>query len=59
MSNIDSRTQREKDIHTGKVMWVVNKVMGRHFFDTEYVSFNEKKNQMLGESIKKMKIMTV
>ena len=42
MSNIDSRTQREKDIHTGKVMWVVNKVMGRHFFDTEYVKIVER-----------------
>ena len=42
MSNIDSRTQHEKDIHMGKVMWAVNKVMGRRFFDTQYVKSVER-----------------
>ena len=37
MDNYDSRTQIEKDLHMGKVMWVVNKALGETFFDTPYV----------------------
>lgn len=37
MDNYDSRTQLEKDLHMGKVLWVVNKVMGDNFFDTDYI----------------------
>lgn len=37
MSRYDSRSQLEKDLHMGKVMWVVNKSMGKDFFDTRYV----------------------
>lgn len=36
MDNYDSRTQLEKDLHMGKVMWVVNKAMGDNIFDTDY-----------------------
>lgn len=36
MDNYDSRTQLEKDLHMGKVMWVVNKAMGDSIFDTDY-----------------------
>lgn len=32
MENYDSRSQREKDLHMGKVMWVVNKAMDGHLF---------------------------
>lgn len=42
MSNFDSRTQQEKDFHMGKVMWTVNKVMGRNFFTTKYVQMVER-----------------
>lgn len=37
MDNYDSRTQREKDLHMGKVMYVVNKAVGEEVFDTEYI----------------------
>ena len=32
-----NRTQLEKDLHMGKVMWVVNNAIGRHFFKSDYV----------------------
>ena len=38
MKNYDSRSQLEKDLHMGKAMWVANKAMGRHFFDSDYVN---------------------
>lgn len=38
MENYDSRTQLEKDLHMGKVMWVVNKAMGKQTFNTDYVT---------------------
>lgn len=38
MPNYDRRSQLEKDLHMGKVMWVVNKALGRHFFNTDYVN---------------------
>lgn len=37
MKNFDARTQLERDLHMGKVMWVVNKAVGQHLFDTEFV----------------------
>ena len=46
----DSCNQTERDTHMGKVMWVVNKVMGKKVFDTRYVTLTEaymKKNSKL------------
>lgn len=37
MENYDSRSQDEKDLHMGKVMWVVNKAMGTRMFKEECV----------------------
>ena len=37
MDGYDTRTQIEKDLHMGKVMWVVNKALEVTFFDTPYV----------------------
>lgn len=37
LKNYDSRTQLEKDLHMGKVMWVTNKVVGSDVFDTDYI----------------------
>ena len=37
MNNYDSRTQLEKDLHMGKVMWTVNKVIGQNLYNTPYV----------------------
>lgn len=31
------RTQKEKDLHMGKVMWTVNKALGERFFKTPFV----------------------
>lgn len=36
MSNYDSRTQQEKDLHMGKVMWIVNKALEQDVFDTDF-----------------------
>ena len=38
MDNYDSRSQLEKDLHMDKVMWVVNKTLGKPFFETHYVA---------------------
>ncbi len=37
MRNFENRKQMEKDLHIGKVMWVVNKSLGHSFFKTRYV----------------------
>lgn len=37
MERYDSRSQLEKDLHMGKVMWVVNYILGQKAFDTKYV----------------------
>lgn len=42
MDNYDARTQLEKDLHMGKVMWVVNKAMDAQMFRTDYVKMVEK-----------------
>ena len=42
IDNYDSRTQMERDLHMGKVMWVVNKAIGRQFYKTKFVSMVEK-----------------
>lgn len=42
MDGYDNRTQIEKDLHMGKVMWVVNKSLGTNFFDTEYITIVDK-----------------
>ena len=34
----DSRSQYERDLHMGKIMWVVNKAVGRNLFKTKFVS---------------------
>lgn len=38
MHNADSCTQLERDLHVGKVMWVVNKALGVNFFRTDFVA---------------------
>ncbi len=38
MSGYDRRSQLEKDLHMGKVMWVVNKALGHQFFTSDYVN---------------------
>lgn len=38
MPNYDARSQMEKDLHMGKVMWVANKALGKPVFCTRYVA---------------------
>lgn len=55
LKNYSNRSQMEKDLHMGKVMWVVNKIMDTHFFNTKYVDMVDgymKKNKKV--SIKEM-----
>lgn len=37
MEDFDNRPQLDRDLHMGKIMWAVNKAMGKEFFDTQYV----------------------
>lgn len=38
MSDYDQRTQREKDLHMGKIMWTVNKVTPQPVYHSRYVT---------------------
>ncbi|MDD6437199.1 MAG: gliding motility protein GldB [Prevotella sp.] len=38
MDNYDSRPQREKDLHMGKIMWTVNTVIGKEFFKSRFIA---------------------
>jgi len=42
MKNYANRSQLEKDLHMGKVMWVANKLMDTRFFNTRYVAMVDK-----------------
>ncbi len=37
MQNFDTRPQLDRDLHMGKIMWAVNKAMGKDVFCTKYV----------------------
>lgn len=37
LPDFEHRTQKEKDLHMGKVMWTVNKALGTRFFKTTFV----------------------
>lgn len=37
LPNFREATQQERDVHLAKVQWVANKVMGNHFFDSDYL----------------------
>jgi hypothetical protein len=52
MENYDQRTQLEKDLHMGKVMWVVNEALGQEVFDSDYV-------KMVGKYMKKHPNVTI
>lgn len=38
LKNHESRTQYERDLHMGKIMWAVNKLMDRQVFNTKYTA---------------------
>ena len=35
--DFDTRPQLDRDLHMGKVMWTVNKALGKDILDTKYV----------------------
>lgn len=37
LSDYESRPQIERDLHMGKIMWVVNKALDKSFFKTKFV----------------------
>ncbi|WP_317125330.1 gliding motility protein GldB [Prevotella sp. OH937_COT-195] len=37
MKNIENRSQVERDLHFGKIMWVSNLIVGKSIFQTKYV----------------------
>lgn len=37
LENHDFRSQREKDLHVARVMWVVNKVLDKSFFQSKHI----------------------
>ena len=38
MDQFDTRPQLDRDLHMGKIMWAVNKAMGKEIFKTKYVN---------------------
>lgn len=42
LDNLDARSQKEHDLHMGKMMWVTNKVMHKKVFSTLYVDSIDK-----------------
>ena len=38
LRNFENSTQQERDIHMGKIMWTVNRLLGRKVFNTKYTA---------------------
>lgn len=38
----ENRTQYERDLHMGKIMWTVNKLLGKNVFNTKYTDIVDK-----------------
>ena len=38
MRNFENSTQQERDMHMGKIMWTVNRLLGRKVFNTKYTA---------------------
>lgn len=38
MKDFDNRPQLDRDLHMGKIMWAVNKLMGKDIFKTKYTN---------------------
>ena len=57
MPNFDQRSQQEKDLHMGKVMYAVNKIMGYKVFTTKFIDavdnyMNDNKDVTLDKLLK-------
>ena len=42
MPNFDTASQRELDLHVGKIQYVTNKVMGNNFFKSKFIRIFDK-----------------
>lgn len=42
LKNHESRTQYERDLHMGKIMWTVNRILGKKMFATKYTDTVER-----------------
>ena len=55
LKNHDSCSQYERDIHMGKIMWVVNKAVGRTAFNTKFIrTVDAKMKKSKGMSAEKL-----
>lgn len=52
MKDFDNRPQLDRDLHMGKIMWAVNKAMGKEIFTTNYV-------KTIGDYVKRNPKLTV
>ena len=37
LNNLENKSQLVRDLHSGKIMWVSNLVVGKYVFQTKYV----------------------
>ena len=54
LQNFDSRSQRERDFHMGKMMWVCNRVMGNQFFKMKFINDVDKYQKKHGYTIQQL-----
>ncbi len=42
LQQYDLRSQKERDLHMAKMMWILNKAMGKDFFKTKFIDVIDK-----------------
>lgn len=59
LKNYEVRTQYERDLHVGKIMWMVNSLLDKPFFSTKYVEKVERyvrKNSLSAKQLLESKL---
>ena len=54
LASYDSKSQTERDFHMGKMMWVVNRIMGYRFFKIKFIDDVEQYQRKHNFSIKEL-----
>lgn len=54
LAGYDSKSQAERDFHMGKMMWVVNRIMGYRFFKIKFIDDVEQYQRKHNFSIKEL-----
>lgn len=54
LASYDSKSQSERDFHMGKMMWVVNRIMGYRFFKIKFIDDVEQYQRKYNFSIKEL-----